>query len=249
MKKWMPITPSVFTLAVSSFILALCGVITYTVSAYIGLILGIVALVKIRRAKGKLRGKGYAVAGIIISAVLIATPFISYPLISRARTQALKAQGKENLRQLGVGIFLYRVEGDDSWPSSLLDISPYCKKNIDQFVEPLDKHPQLLHPDPKEHWGLPRDIKYSFVFVGELPKEVPPELIVAYTRKGVYSDGRHVLYPDARVAWVSEDSLHTPGGATGMSLNESYHHVIDLLGNKLTEKDNARLKSFYEINS
>lgn len=240
-------TPSISTMAVGSLVLALCGFITYTVSAYLGLVLGIVALVRIRRSKGKLQGKGYAVAGTIISAVLIASLLGSYPFISRARFQALKTQGGENLKQISLAIFLYRNENDDKWPSSLLDVCMYCE-NLDQLVEPLDEHPQLLHP-AEEYWQLPRDIECSFVFVGELPGEVPPELIVAYTRKGIYSDGRHVLFADGGVKWVFEDSLHTPGGAQGMSLKECYHCIIDLLGNELTKNDNARLKEFYELNA
>lgn len=240
-------TPSISTMAVGSLVLALCGFVTYTISAYLGLVLGIVALVRIRRSEGNLQGKGYALAGTIISAVLIAALLGSYPLITRVRFQALKTQGRENLGQIGLAIRIYRGEMEGKWPSSLLDISMYCE-NLDQLVEPLDEHPQLLHP-AEERWQLHRDIECSFVFVGELSGEVPPELIIAYTRKGIYSDGRHILFADASVKWVFEDSLHTPGGARGMSLKECYHCIIDLLGNELTKNDNARLKEFYELNA
>jgi NADH:ubiquinone oxidoreductase subunit K len=59
-------------LAIASFVLGLAGPFTNGVCALIGLPLGIVALVQINRSQGKLDGKGFAIAGIVISAVMIA---------------------------------------------------------------------------------------------------------------------------------------------------------------------------------
>lgn len=66
-------SPSLSPIAVGSFIFALCGFLPGTPSAYVGFVLGAVALVRIQKSKGKLQGDKYAAAGAIISVIIIAT--------------------------------------------------------------------------------------------------------------------------------------------------------------------------------
>jgi hypothetical protein len=68
---WAAPRPRVSGMAVASFVLALVGLFTVGLSAVVGLVLGIVALHSIRIQRGGVRGKGLAVAGIVISALVI----------------------------------------------------------------------------------------------------------------------------------------------------------------------------------
>ncbi len=53
-------------LAVWSFVLSLFGLFTFMVTALPAIICGIVGLVKISKSNGRLRGKGFAITGIVV---------------------------------------------------------------------------------------------------------------------------------------------------------------------------------------
>lgn len=57
-------------LAIASFVCSLCG-IPFCLISVVGLVLGIIALVQIKNDPYK-RGKGFAIAGVIISSIMVA---------------------------------------------------------------------------------------------------------------------------------------------------------------------------------
>ncbi|MCH7557373.1 MAG: DUF4190 domain-containing protein [Planctomycetes bacterium] len=63
-------------LAIASFVLGMLGFCAFFITAIPAIILGIVALVKIRKSAGQLTGKGLAIAGIVVPAVSLL--FITY---------------------------------------------------------------------------------------------------------------------------------------------------------------------------
>src|SRR4030042_476949 len=82
-------------LAIASLVLAVCGIFTCGLTAIIGLILGIVGLCAIRKRADQLKGRGLAIAGIVVSAVtIVILPFIAImmailmPALAQARMQA-----------------------------------------------------------------------------------------------------------------------------------------------------------------
>ena len=62
--------PKTSSLAIACFVLGLGGSL-FVLFPVAGLVLGIIALIKIGRSKGQLKGKGFAIAGIIISILFI----------------------------------------------------------------------------------------------------------------------------------------------------------------------------------
>ena len=88
-----------------------CGVLgCLGITAIVGLVLGIVAQVKISRSGGRLKGSGLAIAGICVSAVmLIATvpAALLLPALSKAKQRALTINCESNLKQLALGVRLY----------------------------------------------------------------------------------------------------------------------------------------------
>jgi hypothetical protein len=164
---------------------------------------------------------------------------ITLPAIHRARGEARKSASRHNLHNIGLGLFMVREARDGDFPA---DLSVLLKENyIDDkeiLLDPSDNSPQPIEGT---------DLLCSYVYVGALPGDVPPQTILCYTRKGIYPEGRNVLYADCAVRFVRETDLQEPDGPPGDSLAASYGALIDALGDKITEERRAELKKFYEI--
>jgi len=61
-------SPKTSGLAIASLICGIAGLLTCGVGAAVGLVLGIVALVKISHSQGRMGGQGLAIAGVVVSA-------------------------------------------------------------------------------------------------------------------------------------------------------------------------------------
>jgi hypothetical protein len=113
-------------LAIASLILGICGIFTCGLTAIVGLILGIVGLCAISKRAEQLKGKGLAIAGIVISAIsIVLIPFMAIlmalliplmPALSSARTQARTVVLKSNARQICLAMALYCDENDGRFP-------------------------------------------------------------------------------------------------------------------------------------
>jgi hypothetical protein len=108
-------------MAIASLVLGILGCFTLGVTALIGLILGIVSLVKINRSRGALRGTGVALAGTILSgAFLLALPILAALLLPALAQAKAKAQGivcMTNLKQLALGNIMYAGDNKNQFPS------------------------------------------------------------------------------------------------------------------------------------
>ena len=118
-------------LAVASLVCGIGGLPTCGLSAVAGVILGIVALVKLGKA-GATSGKGLAIAGVVVSglgvllipvmAMLVA---ITLPAFTSARDQARKMAFMNNMNQLSVATMIYttdqggRLPPHQSWQEEL----------------------------------------------------------------------------------------------------------------------------------
>jgi prepilin-type processing-associated H-X9-DG protein len=97
-------------------------VISCGVTALIGLILGIIALVKIKKSQGALGGGGLALAGIIVSAVFILMiPVFAamlLPALARADQKAQAINCVNNVKQLTLAVRLYAADNKDHYPAA-----------------------------------------------------------------------------------------------------------------------------------
>jgi hypothetical protein len=121
-------------LAVASLVLGITGLCTLGAGAIVGLILGIVGLVKISDSGGKLKGKGLAIAGIVVSGLnLLLLPVllvaaIALPAFGAARTAAQAAVAMSNVKQLQLAMTGYADDHNgvlppgDQWTAAL---APY----------------------------------------------------------------------------------------------------------------------------
>jgi type II secretory pathway pseudopilin PulG len=111
-------------LAVTSLVLGILGIvtcgITVLLSAPTGLILGAVAMKKIGKSQGQLRGKGLALAGIITSgATLLLIPIFAammLPALAAAKQKAQAINCVNNEKQLALAIRIYSGDNKDKFP-------------------------------------------------------------------------------------------------------------------------------------
>jgi prepilin-type processing-associated H-X9-DG protein len=104
-------------LAISSAVLGMLGFCGVT--ALIGLVLGIIALVQIRASGGRLAGKGFAIAGIVISAVmLLALVGIAFPIYSTAKRKVQIVRCLGNAHQLAFGLTMFSSAHTNHLPAA-----------------------------------------------------------------------------------------------------------------------------------
>jgi hypothetical protein len=116
-----PAAPKTSGLAVASFVFGLLGFCGIT--ALVGLVLGIVAKVKIRRSAGRLKGGGLAVAGICLSlAMLLAIPIVAgflLPALAKAQREGPRTDCEQNIKQIGLALRLYADENNQQYPPAV----------------------------------------------------------------------------------------------------------------------------------
>jgi hypothetical protein len=111
-------------LAVASLILGVLAFLTCGATAIPGLILGIIAAVKINANRDRLTGQGFAVAGIAVSGTAIflipVMAAILFPVFAKAREAARRSTCQTNMKQLSQALKMYCDDYDGTLPSSVL---------------------------------------------------------------------------------------------------------------------------------
>jgi prepilin-type processing-associated H-X9-DG protein len=111
-------------LAVTALILGILSVFTCFITALPAIICGIISLVMIEKSGGSLRGKGMAIAGIAVPAVILPLAMmmaILLPALARVRMQAKSVLCQSNLKQWGTicAIYVGNYDGyfmeDENW--------------------------------------------------------------------------------------------------------------------------------------
>ena len=118
-------------LAIASLVLGILGVLTCGATALVGLILGIIAMAKVKSSGGKLGGNGIALAGIIVSAVfLFMIPIFAamlLPALASAKQKAQQINCMNNEKQLSLAVKMYSGDNTNRYPSAATwcdDIQP-----------------------------------------------------------------------------------------------------------------------------
>jgi len=110
-------------MAVASLVLGILGVFTLGLTALVGLVLGILAQVRISGSRGRLSGSGTATAGIVVSAVaLVLLPVMAIlagmllPALASAKTKSQSIMCMSNMKQLALGLRMYADDNKDQFP-------------------------------------------------------------------------------------------------------------------------------------
>jgi hypothetical protein len=114
-------------LAISSLVLGIVGPFSCGLTALVGLILGIVSLVKIGNPKNQLGGKGLAIAGICVSGFfLLLLPVyaaLMIPAFTKGWSQAQTVTCVNNLKQIGLGARMWASDHNDTFPPDFITMS------------------------------------------------------------------------------------------------------------------------------
>ena len=112
--------PKTSGMAITSLVLGILGLFTCGVTSLVGLVLGIIALVKVNRSGGRLTGSGLAIAGICVSALfLLMVPMYAamlLPALSKAKSKAQSINCMNNVKQLSLAVMLYSGANGDKYP-------------------------------------------------------------------------------------------------------------------------------------
>jgi prepilin-type processing-associated H-X9-DG protein len=117
--------PKTNRLAITSLVLGCLGLLTCGITSLVGVVLGLVALVRINRSRGQLGGKGMAVAGTVVSVVVLLLALVAaavlLPLLAKekqkAAQKATSIRCMSNIRQLNLGLMMYVSDNNDRFPS------------------------------------------------------------------------------------------------------------------------------------
>jgi prepilin-type processing-associated H-X9-DG protein len=146
------VAPKTSGLAITSLVLGCLGLFTCGLTSLVGLVLGIVALVRINKGQGQLRGQGLAIAGTVVSAVFLLLVPISaamlLPALGKAKQKAAGIYCMNNVKQLNLGLIMYSSDNKDTFPSGNAwcdALRPYLGGSTNAFICPLGASGQRCH--------------------------------------------------------------------------------------------------------
>jgi prepilin-type processing-associated H-X9-DG protein len=124
-------------LAITSLVLFILAFFTLGLTVLPAIIFGIIALVKIEKSGGKLKGKGLAITGIAAPAALVPIALmmaILMPALFRVRCLANQMVCGTRMAGLGKAMMLYASDNDEKFPTG----SQWC----DLLIKYADVSPQ-----------------------------------------------------------------------------------------------------------
>ena len=166
-------------MAIASLVLGIVGMCGIT--ALVGLILGIVSLVKINRSGGRLAGQGLAIAGICLSGfmLLVSIPFMAamtVPALARAKQKAQAINCINNMKQLGLAVRVYTVNHNDQLPPA----AAWCDK-----IQTNVGSPKVFEcpSEPGRRCGYAFNAKLD----GRKQSEIDPQTVLLFESEAVWN--------------------------------------------------------------
>jgi prepilin-type processing-associated H-X9-DG protein len=118
----MPTAPSkTSSLAIWSLVLGVLGIGCFGLTAIAGLVLGLVAMSRIRKSNGALRGWGLGLAGTVVSGAVLflgLTAAMAFPAVAGAKSRAQEIACMNNLRQLSLAMHMYAEDNNGRLPAA-----------------------------------------------------------------------------------------------------------------------------------
>jgi hypothetical protein len=195
-------------LATASFVLGILSFCTFFITSIPAIILGIVGLVKIRKSGGKLKGNGFAIAGIVMALTI---PILMIPILMHVRQIAHRMVCGTNMSILGMEMLIYLNDYDDDFPTP----SKWC----DLMIKHTNVKPSTLrcfgategpcnfamNKNIEKH-GLrsPLDMVVLFETYPGWNQSGGPEILTTENHQG---DGCSVLFLDSHVEFVKTEDL------------------------------------------
>ena len=182
-------------MAVGSLICGLAGLIGCLPVGLVGLVLGIVAVVRANSQPRRYGGKGMAIAGICLGAVslIFITPLlisIMLPSLSRARELSKRLVCGAQLQGIGTAVKVYAMDWEDQFP-------PDFDVLVNSGAMLVG---QLRCPTCGDVSG---DVHVCYEYITGQTEGDDPRNVVVYEKPGHHGDeGGNVLFLDGHVDFV-----------------------------------------------
>jgi prepilin-type processing-associated H-X9-DG protein len=129
--------------------------VTCGLTALAGVVLGFIAMNRIRKSNGQLGGHGVALAGTIVSGcLLLMMPMMAgmlLPALAKAREKATSMACMNNTKQLNLALMMYAEDHNGTFPSTTTwcdSIQSYLGGGPGPFLCPLGP------PNQRSHYAL-----------------------------------------------------------------------------------------------
>ena len=181
-------------LAITSLVLGVLGVFTCGVTALVGLILGIVAMAKVKNSGGKLGGNGIALAGVIVSAIfLFMIPIFAamlLPALAAAKQKAQQINCLNNEKQLSLAVKIYSSDNTNQYPPA----ATWC-----DAIHPMVGSEKVFKC-PAANAAARCDYAYNAKLDGLDESKVDPQTVVIFESDAGWNahGGSELLPPSAR---------------------------------------------------
>jgi prepilin-type processing-associated H-X9-DG protein len=181
-------------LAVASLVLGILGLCTCGITALIGLILGIIAMIKVRKSRGAQGGSGIALAGVIVSAFFVfMIPFFAallLPALAAAKQKAQSINCVNNVKQLSLAMRVYADKNQSHYPAA----TNWC-----DAILPAVGAPKVFHC-PADLSGHRCSYAYNARLSGAEMDKVDPNTVVIFEADGDWnvSGGRELMLAQSR---------------------------------------------------
>jgi len=194
-------------LAIASFVLGMLGFCTFFITAIPAIILGTIALLKIGKSAGKLKGNGFAIAGIVLAFTI---PILMIPILMHVRQIAHRLVCGTNMTLIGMEMLVYTNDYDD-FPTP----SEWC----DLLIKHTNVKPLMLRckgaTEGPCNYAMNKNIE-------ELGIRSPPNMVVLFetypgwnqsggpeilTTDNHKDEGCNVLFMNSHVNFVKKEDL------------------------------------------
>jgi type II secretory pathway pseudopilin PulG len=203
--------PRTSPLAIWSLVLSILGLICLLCFGSIpGVILGHMALTRIRASGGTLTGNGIATTGLILgylglamTVVVVLLGGLLLPALSMAREKARQTSSMNNLSQIGMAVALYEADHDETPPPNF--------KSLAEYVGGENNSKLFLTPGSETVPGIWEDVDSwsDYQLVTNATGARPNEAVRAFSKPDCYpGKGGLILFQDGHVGWQELDDYN-----------------------------------------
>jgi prepilin-type processing-associated H-X9-DG protein len=206
-------------LAIWSFVLSMMGLFSFMVTGLPAIICGIIGLIKISGSKGRLKGLGFSITGIIVPVVylFLILPIllaILMPALGKVRQVAQRIVCSTNCSAVSNAVFAYASDHNDTLPGA----EKWSNVLIDDYNVTMEQFscPAVDVKEEKSCFALNVNI------AGRNLKELTPDVVLIFecvpgdnpaggqellTTERHQNDGCNIVFADGHVKFVSTYEL------------------------------------------